>query len=440
MTPSTTLPRREDRTIRVEAVRASVVSGPDRGRSATGERVAVGSSPGNELELTDATVSRFHVDLVAGDGGIHVRDHGSTNGCFAGRIRIRDAVVPPGSQLRLGDSVVEVTDGAALDVEIAPPDVIPGLIGASAPVRRLGAQIRRAAAATASVLLLGESGTGKEVVARALHRLGPRAAGPFEVVDCSTLSANLLASELFGHEKGSFTGADRQHAGAFERAHGGTLFLDEIGEMAPTLQAQLLGALERRRFRRVGGKTEIEVDVRVVAATHRDLRTAVNEGRFRIDLYHRIAVVTLTLPALRERTEDLAILIEHFLRANGVTAPIEAYFPPDRIEELARHAWPGNVRELRNVVEATLATGQPPVLSTAPNATDDQDRGSDLIDRVLSATYKDARATVLGEFERRYLTHLLEGTKRNVAAAARAAKMDRSHLIDLLHRHRLNDD
>ena len=191
-------------------------------------------------------------------------------------------------------------------------------------MRRLMAQVDRVAKANVPVLLVGESGTGKELVARALHEQSPRADKPLVVVDCGALAPGVVASELFGHERGSFTGAERTHVGAFERADGGTLFLDEIGELPPELQPQLLGALERRRFRRVGGKVDISVDVRVVSATNRDLRAEVNAGTFRLDLYYRVGVVEVRIPPLRERPDDLSLLVDHF--SEGVR-PRRAFGP-----------------------------------------------------------------------------------------------------------------
>ncbi|MCZ7683815.1 MAG: sigma 54-interacting transcriptional regulator [Sandaracinaceae bacterium] len=234
------------------------------------------------------------------------------------------------------------------------------LIGRSEVMRRAMAWVKRAARSDASVLLVGESGTGKELVARAIHDDGKRAEQPFVTVDCGALAPTLVASELFGHEKGAFTGADRQRAGALEMANHGTLFLDEIGELPSELQPALLGALERRTFRRVGGQAEVPVDVRVIAATNRDLRSEVNSGGFRLDLYYRLAVLRLELPPLRARTGDVVLLIEHFLRERGSPGPVSELFSEAELAELSRHHWPGNVRELRNLVEATLALGAPP--------------------------------------------------------------------------------
>ncbi len=359
---------------------------------------------------------------------IRVQDHGSLNGTIFAGARLGHAEIPPGATLTLGNTKIEVRDGARVTVEMHEHDEYGGITGRTPVMRRLMVKIRRAARSDTAALLVGESGTGKELIARALHDQGKRAGAPFVTVDCAALAPSLVASELFGHEKGAFTGADRRHAGAFERAHGGTLFLDEIGELPPALQPALLGALERRRFRRVGGREEIEVDVRVVCATHRDLRSEVNAGRFRLDLYYRVAVVVLAVPALRERMEDLPLLVEHFVREAGWDGPVEEVVPPDTMVALAAHRWPGNVRELRNVVEATIAMGEPPALHPELGSADE---------RFFELGYKDARAAILHDFESRYLRRLVERAEGNVSKAARDARMDRTYLIKLLQKHGL---
>jgi DNA-binding NtrC family response regulator len=243
----------------------------------------------------------------------------------------------------------------------------------------------------------------------------------------------LVASELFGHERGAFTGAERQHVGALERASGGTLLLDEIGELPLDLQPVLLGALERRRIRRVGGKTDIPIDVRVVSATHRDLRADVNAGKFRLDLYYRIAVVALRVPPLRERADDIPMLIEHFLQEAGAAQRAEELFPQATRLALSTHTWPGNVRELRNFVDATLALGTTHV-HFEPSAPVNENTG---FGRYLNHKYKDARDLLLRDFERRYIEHWLARAENNVARAARMCEMDRSYLFQILRRHGL---
>ncbi|MFT3712176.1 MAG: sigma 54-dependent Fis family transcriptional regulator [Archangium sp.] len=421
----------------VRTLSVRVVAGPDLGLAVSDvtEALTVGIAEGNTLKLTDPSVSRFHVELSRRGDKVAVRDLSSTNGTLAHGLALTEALVPPGTVLQLGHTQLEVGSGKTGSVELSEHDSLGPLKGQSPVMRTLLARIDKAARSDSAVLLQGESGTGKELIAMALHERGARAGKPFVTVDCASLSPGLVASELFGHERGAFTGADRRHAGAFERANGGTVFLDEIGELSPTLQASLLGVLERRRFRRVGGSEELNVDVRVVSATHRDLRAAVNSGQFRLDLFFRLAVVKLDVPPLRSRAEDLELLITHFLREAGSEAKLESLFNKDALTALRAHPWPGNVRELRNLVEATLAMGEPPELdatsaSTAdPNAMPGPER-----------TYKDARAEVLNKFEVHYLKKLLEVTGGNVSAASRHAKMDRSHLIELLQRHKLRGE
>ncbi len=433
--------------IPVRGVRAEVVEGPDAGAAAmpAGEVLSIGTAETNTLVVTDPTVSRFHLDLSRHDQGILVVDHGSTNGVLLHGARIERAIVPPRTLLKLGRSVVRVDDGETVTVEAFEGERLGGLVGHAPAMRRLMAQIERAARSEASILLHGETGTGKEVVARAIHEASPRAEGPLETVDCGSILPSLIASELFGHEKGAFTGADQQHIGAFERAHGGTLFLDEIGELPAALQTALLGALERRAFRRVGGKQTITVDVRVISATHRDLRREVNEGTFRQDLFYRLAVIVLTIPALRERSDDIPLLVEHFLRQSGFDGPVEAVLNEAAMAQLARYRWPGNVRELRNVVEAAVVMGEPPPLADQSVAGLKRPRpsggaadgvGAHALDlgEVLGMPYSEARNLVVDRFEAVYIDDLLARCRGNVAQAARQAKMNRSYLTRMLKR------
>jgi transcriptional regulator with GAF, ATPase, and Fis domain len=304
-------------------------------------------------------------------------------------------------------------------------------------MRRLMARVATVAKSSVPVLIIGESGTGKELIARALHRYSERATGPFVTLDASAQVETLAGSELFGHERGAFTGAERSRKGAFEQAHQGTLFLDEIGELPTGLQPQLLGALERKRIKRLGGSAEIPVDVRVIAATNRDLRSDVNSGAFRLDLYFRLAVVVLQVPPLRERLNDLPLLVNHFLRECGHAGPRESIVPDAQLRRLSAHSWPGNVRELRNWVEATVAMGESSDLSQSTSAGTSEPPSADRGQASLALPYKEARRQVLDDFEARYLAHLLEAANGNVASAARRAGMDRTYLIKLLQRHRL---
>ena len=416
--------------IPLRSVAVEVLTGPDAGLRAEGDELTIGTGEGCAVRLRDPAVSRFHAEHQPCPGGLRVIDHGSTNGTFAGALRLERAIVPPATVLRVGDSQLRVGDAAPVEVEIHAGEALGGMLGRSPVIRRVMAQIAKAAQSDVSVLVHGESGTGKELVARALHDLGPRRDHPFVTVDCGALPPGLLASELFGHERGAFTGADRAHVGAFEAAAGGTVFLDEIGELHPSAQATLLGVLERRRVRRLGSRGELPVDVRVVAATHRDLRAEVNRGGFRLDLFYRLAVVTVALPPLRERPDDIPLLVEHFLRDAGWDAPVDQLVSPAAMDALARLHFAGNVRELRNLVEAAVAMGEPPDLAGPPAS-----RG-EAFATDLALPYKDARAQLLDDFEARYLEALLARTGGNVSAAARAARMTRSHLNELLAKRR----
>src|SRR5512140_2364630 len=333
----------------VSTLRVEVVEGPDKGKHVVGgDVVSVGTARDNALAVSDFTVSRYHLDVCVRPGGILVSDLGSTNGTYIGAVRIERAIVPPGTLLKLGGTTIRFDD--AVRRAVPSPSgggrrEFSGMIAVSPPMLRLFADIERVAVTPTSVLIVGESGTGKERVAEALHARSPRTTAPLVTIDCGALSSSLLASELFGHERGAFTGADRLHKGAFERAEDGTVFLDEIGELPAADQSALLGVLERRRFRRVGGTSELDVDARVIAATNRDLRAEVNTGRFRQDLYHRLAVVVLRLAPLRERREDIPVLIEHFSRELGATGSLETLFGAEQVAAWRKHPWPGNVRE-----------------------------------------------------------------------------------------------
>jgi DNA-binding NtrC family response regulator len=415
----------------VRRLRVQVIDGPDRERVVehAGGSLAVGSSPDNELVLTDPTVSRYHLELRC-EEGVLVKDLGSRNGTFIGDVRVHEALVPVGARLRLGRTVIALLDvgiEASPESSLTTPE-IPGLVAASTSMHEIACAVERLAQSNVSVLVQGETGTGKELIARAIHEAGNRARGPFVVVDAGALPATLIASQLFGHERGAFTGAERRQEGAFELAHGGSIFLDEIGELPLAVQPALLGVLERRSFRRLGGKDDIQVDVRVISATHRDLRAEANQGTFRADLYFRLAVARIEIPALRERPEDIEPLVEHFARE--ITGAPGLPFSEATMAALRAHRWSGNVRELRNVVESALAMGTVSLEGLASAAPEAARAGA-------IVPYRAARAEALAAFERRYLRSLIEATGGNASAAARAASMDRPYLLSLLRRHGL---
>jgi DNA-binding NtrC family response regulator len=409
-------------------IRVLVVDGPDRGaiHETTGAETAIGTSADNEVVLTDPAVSRYHIELHC-EEGIVVKDLGSRNGTFVNGVRIRKAVVPPGACVHLGDSVLRLMDGGReIPASRPPAPEIPGVVAVSAAMQDICRAVGQLALLNVSVLLQGETGTGKEIVARAIHSSGPRAGGPFVVVDCGALAPTLIASQLFGHERGAFTGADQRREGAFETANGGSIFLDEIGELPLLVQPTLLGVLERRTFRRLGGKQDIPVDARVIAATHRDLRAEANQGTFRADLYFRLAATRIQIPALRERPDDIEALVEAFCKE--VTGKPVPPFSHATMEALRSHRWSGNVRELRNVVESAVAMGN---LSLEPGRIQEVIRDNGI------APYRRARAEVVAAFEREYLGRVIHLTEGNVAAAARAAGMARQYLVSLLKKHDL---
>ena len=318
---------------------------------------------------------------------------------------------------------------------MAEPTSFRGMVGRSAPMRSLFALLARAAKTDATVLLEGETGTGKEASADAIHAQSRRAQGPFIVIDCGAIPPNLLESELFGYEKGSFTGAVTARAGAFEAASGGTIFLDEIGELTIDLQPKILRAIERRQVKRIGSSISTGVDVRVIAATNRSLKAEVAANRFRSDLYYRLAVIQVRLPPLRERLTDLPYLIDDFLQKAGAADSPEAegLKAPEFLANVTRYRWPGNVRQLRNYLERCLALADsktPPGADTAPPAKLDVAPTEEAID--VNQPLRMAREACVARFEHRYLEALLAHHGNNVSVAARAAGVDRIHFYRLL--------
>jgi DNA-binding NtrC family response regulator len=414
----------------------SVTQGPDAGATFTsaGERAVLGTHESADFVLTDPAVSRFHCEIVPADGRVSVRDLGSLNGTLVNGVRVREAFLHDGAALALGKTELRFElRSEEVALPLSERDAFGTMVGRSVAMRRVFALLQRAAECDATVLLEGETGTGKEAAAESIHLESARKNEPFLVVDCGSIPPDLLESELFGHEKGAFTGASVAREGVFEAASGGTIFLDEIGELGLELQPKLLRVLERREVKRVGGNAYVGVDVRVVAATNRDLKAAVNDRRFRSDLYYRLAVLEVRLPPLRERVEDLPALVEHLLgllragdRAEAAELRTDAF-----ISNLAQHAWPGNVRELRNYIERCLAlrerlplAGQAVVADAPPSAD-------------ANLPLKVARERWNRRFEREYLQQMLDRHGGNGAAAARAAQVDRMHFYRLLWRHGL---
>lgn len=386
----------------------------------------LGAGADADMVIEADTASRRHAELTPVAEGVRVTDLGSKNGLFYLGQRFESMVLQPGSRFRLGSVEIALDiDSEALDhYETGDPETYGDLIGISPPMRRLFAQLVRLEGSKVNVLIAGETGTGKELVARALHEHSLARRGPLVCLNCGALDRGLVRSELFGHQRGAFTGATSASAGAFVAADGGTLFLDEVAELPLDVQPVLLRALEMRCVNPVGAPNERAVDVRLVTATHRDLRAEVDAGRFREDLFYRIQVVRLDVPPLRERPEDVAVLAAHIARQQGVTT-----LPADFLDAIAQHAWPGNVRELRNAVEAYLAIGAVPRADAGAGRAVE---GAlfDFIDP--TRTYADQKHEVLERFTHAYLQRLLEKTCGNQSEAARLSGLERSYLGKLV--------
>jgi two-component system nitrogen regulation response regulator GlnG len=419
---------------RITVPRLLAIRGPGAGTglAMTGSLATVGRHRTNDLVLADPRVSAVHLEVRRVGTGVRIRDAGSTNGTWLGPHRIVEMELAAGAEITVGGTVVRLDAGqeAASDVATA-RQAFGDLVGASPPMRELFAMLERIAPKNLTVLVQGETGTGKEEVARAIHAHSPRARAPFVVVDATALPPSLAESILFGHEKGAFTGADHRRLGLFEAADGGTIFLDEIGELPADLQAKFLRALERREITRVGATAPVKIDVRVLAATHRDLRREIEHGRFREDLYFRLAQVRVVIAPLRDRPDDVPLLCAAFLRELGAPVVVEA----DAMADLQAQPWPGNVRELRNVIARAVALASEATIRRADVAGEGfgfrgtRDERAPL---VLSGPFAPAKAQAIERFERAYLAALMRRCRDNLSHAARDAGLARHHLRELL--------
>ena len=398
-----------------------------------GDAFRIGSHQANHLVIDDPLVSQFHCKLRVVQGEWHIEDLGSLNGTRVDGVRIRDAHLPlPSCKVQVGNSLIRVfTVGQQRDSDEPTAPSFGSLHARSPVMRRLFGLLERIAPTHAPVLLQGESGTGKEVIASEIVKQGPRRDGRFIVVDGGTLSPSLAESELFGHARGAFTGADADRMGAFEAANGGTLFLDEIGELPLELQPKLLRALESREIKRVGETRMRKVDVRVIAATNRTLEAEVNQRRFREDLYFRLSVVTVVVPPLRDRLEDIPDLVDSFVSAMGL-GDAKSLFTPAVLADLANHQWPGNVRELRNYVERALVLQKADPTKSGTYPAMGPARAVD-----INVPFRQAKEVAIEAFDREYLQAMLDWSGGNVTQAARRAGMDRVHLHRLLSRYRI---
>lgn len=453
-----------------------IASGPEKGKvlEIVKPRVTGGRSIISDLVVPDKAVSGTHFEVSARDDGFRLRDLNSRNGVFVGDLRVRDVYLRSGTVFRVGHTSIQFqATQDMVEIELSKRDRFDQVLGGSPAMREIFAHLEKIAPTDLTCLVTGETGTGKEMVARAIHNASHRRNRPFVVLDCGSIPRELIESTLFGHEKGSFTGAIGQQIGCFEQASGGTIFLDEIGELELSLQPKLLRVLEQREIKRVGGDRTIKVDVRVVAATNRDLREEVNRSHFREDLYFRLSVVNVELPPLRERREDIPALAHHFLRDVAGRRGLTMSFGQEALAALMTHAWPGNVREMRNVVERAAALTDDAVITRAdlvfgremgPSVVVSHDlaqAGAVAAQRAAAAAggmelppnsgpaifdpkllvgglaFKQTKQVVVDAFEMAYLQALMGRNDGNITRAAQEAGLTRYHLRELLKRHGL---
>ncbi len=423
--PTPVVGREEDLEYVFQRFACRVLTGPSSGqlRAAEGPELTIGSASGNDVELNDPAVSRHHCAIRVTRGGFEVRDLGSKNGTWVGEVRVGSAFLAHGTELRVGRSRLrfEITDDMVREPMAASPRA-GTMVGASSAMRRLFSLLPRIASCDTTLLIEGPTGTGKGLLAESIHQASRRSNGPFVVVDCGALAPSLVESELYGHERGSFTGAVERRTGAFEAAQGGTIFIDEIGELDIEAQPKLLRVLEKRVVSPVGSSQIVPLDVRVIAATNRDLRTEVNAGRFRADLFYRLNVLRLRMPSLAERGEDIPLLATTFYRE--LSGNPDAMPPAPLLARWSSQHWGGNVRELRSAVERAVLMGSGPI----PELGEGSVAGVD-------GSYRREKALALAMWESRFVSDLIQRHDGNISRAARAVKMDRNHLRALLQRY-----
>lgn len=426
------------------AFRLTVVRGPDDGGVVVVDAAAplptlIGTGEVAELRLRDREVSRRHVSVEVEGPRLRLRDLGSTNGTRVNGVQVSEAFLTGGETVELGSTALHVVrdEMGGRPLPTSDAQSFGDYVGRSLSMRRLYPVCERLAASDVPLVIEGETGTGKEALAEAIHARGARATKPFVIFDCTAVPGSLIEAALFGHEKGAFTGATTAKEGCFEEANGGTLLIDEIGDLDKSLQAKLLRAIQKAEVRRLGGTRWIKVDVRIIAATRRDLDAEVQAERFRDDLFFRLAVARIVLPPLRDRREDIELLARHFWNMYGRGQP----FPDDVLARLMSHPWPGNVRELGNTMARLVALGDLEVsghdlfmqrrdATTADEGDSKAEATADFIDDVVTKNLELARARelVVREFERRYVSHLLETHSGDVGRAAAASGIGERYL------------
>jgi DNA-binding NtrC family response regulator len=430
----------DEHPLRHNGFRLLVLTGELRGREidVLSEAITVGKSRSCDVVLPDESVSRVHAEIRREGESYRLRDRGSTNGSFVGGARVTDAYLKPGDVLGVGKVQLRFMPRDAR-TELLPSEAerFGEVIGKSLAMRKIFGVLERVAPTDVTVLLEGETGTGKDLVARSIHLASPRRDGPYVVVDCGAVAQDQIEAELFGVDGPPVAGATpapsgNARQGVLELGKGGTVFMDEVGELPRDLQSKLLRVLETQRLRRVGGTEEVETNIRVIAANVRDLKSLVDAGDFREDLYFRLAVVAAQIPPLRERREDIPLLIEHFSRR----LPPGMWKAPDpeAMARLVGYDWPGNVRELRNVVERSAYLSPDGVIDLVTTGRRSQP-GQDMVEFDPTLTFREQKERAVELFEEAYLGWLLQRAEGNISRAAREADMDRKYLHKLLRRY-----
>ena len=425
---------RGQRPVVLKKVRLVVVTGKDERKEVLLQKraVTIGTLGDSDLALTDPTVSRSHAVVEEKADGYLLRDLGSTNGTFLDGVKVREAYLSAGSVIRLGQTEIAFSPVEERVENLrSSSDRFGELVGASAAMREVFGVLERVAPTDVSVLILGETGTGKELAARAIHGHSRRSEKPFVVFDCGAVAPNLIESELFGHEKGAFTDAVKSRQGAFELAQDGTIFLDEIGELTPTLQPKLLRALDQREIKRVGAEQPLGINVRVIAATNRNLEKEVQAGRFREDLYYRLSVVSVFMPPLRKRKEDIEKIAEHLLPGiSGEMRKKLTGLSPEAAEALRIYPWPGNVRELKNVLERAAALSDGERIEV---------RDLFLSQGKKSITIEGLSGKTLEEIEKAAIHATLKSVSGNKTAAAKALGIAYSTLYEKMKKYGMKE-
>lgn len=423
----------------------AAIDGIDKGKkySLVKPITKIGKKENNDFVISDTTVSRNHLSLEYTSDTFLLRDMDSTNGTYVNGTRVKEAYLVPGDRIKIGNTTLEfVAFEEKVKIEPSDKELFGGMAGSSLKMRQIFGLLEKISPSFATVIIEGETGTGKDLVAHAIHDNSPRKNKPFVVFDCGSVAPNLIESELFGHEKGSFTGAVKSRRGAFEEANGGTIFLDEIGELTLDLQPKLLRALESREIRRVGTNLPVPIDVRVICATNKNLKKEVTEGRFREDLYYRLSVVKILLPPLRERHEDIPLIVEKFLRDGKSNKLADGTLKITRVEDdalkaMQRYRWQGNVRELQNIIERASAIAEKDSITKEHidfvfSEIDKDEERTEKLQVIKDAPFKEAKQKVVEVFERDYLLDLLRRNNYNLSKAAREAGIDRKHIRNLL--------